>query len=94
MVSPGRGCVGAKWLAPSLGQKRASDVASFARIERDGKVVAESVRVYLTEQPGPQRGWRGSFVLDLSSDPDAGEWVTQIKPDPQDPGCQLILDDG
>ena len=64
------------------------------RIERDGKIVAQGVRINLTEQPGFPRGWRGSFVLDLSSDPDAGDWVTQIKPDPNDPGCQLTLADG
>jgi len=63
-------------------------------IERDGKLVVESAQVNLVEKPGLIRGWRGSFALDLRKDPDAGDWVTQIKPDPNDPGCQLTLADG
>jgi len=68
--------------------------ATVGSVERHGEIVAPSVRINLVEEPGIVRGWRGSFGLDLGTDPDAGDWVTQIKPDPNDPGCKLTLADG
>ena len=68
--------------------------ATIGTIERNAEIVASRVRVHLIERSGRVDGWRGSFVLDLGADPDAGDWVTQIKPDPNDPGCKLTLADG
>lgn len=68
--------------------------AVVGSIERLGETVVESVRIRLFEKTGMTRGWRGSFALDLGSDPDAGDWVTQIKSDPNDPGFKLTLTDG
>ena len=64
------------------------------KVERDGKLVAKDIHVTVTETSGLQRGWRGSFALDLRTDPDAADWVTQVERGPQDPGCQLTLADG